>query len=403
MLRPWLREPRLVPWIAAPVMALLAVNEALLDDGFRPYASRIFLVAALLAAGFLVAAHRPSVGAVVVAGFYPLGQALGVPGPGGAGLIAVLVAMAWAGYGDAPARSRWALAGVIVVFVGTDIAVQATLWDKIFFCVIFVPAWWLGTLVRREQVRSRQLAELAAALDAQREASAHAAVVEERARIAREVHDAVAHSVSVMTLQIGGLRRQLDAVLADRPTEREVMLGLERLGRQSVDELRTLVGILRDDTATEGRTSTAPEPSLARVADLVADVRAAGLPVELSVRRHDGAPDVLPPSVDVSAYRIVQEALTNVLRHAPGSTTRVDVEHGATAVTVLIEDDGAGAGTPPPAAEGTVSVMPRQRIGGNGLVGMRERVAVHGGTLEAGPSGSGFRVRASFPVTRRWS
>jgi signal transduction histidine kinase len=399
----WLREPRLVPWIAAPVMALLAANEALLDDGFRPYASRILLIAALLAAGFLVAAHRPSIGAVVVAGFYPLGQALGVPGPGGAGLIAVLVAMAWAGYGDPPARSRWALAGVIAVFVGTDVAVQATLWDKIFFCVIFVPAWWLGTLVRREQVRSRQLAELAAALDAQREATAHAAVVEERARIAREVHDAVAHSVSVMTLQIGGLRRQLDAVLADRPTEREVMLGLERLGRQSVDELRTLVGILRDDTATDGRTPTAPEPSLARVADLVADVRAAGLPVELSVRRHGDAPEVLPPSVDVSAYRIVQEALTNVLRHAPGSATRVDVEHGAGAVIVLIEDDGTGAGPPPSTADGTVTVLPRRRIGGNGLVGMRERVAVHGGTLEAGPSGTGFRVRASLPLTRRWS
>jgi signal transduction histidine kinase len=286
---------------------------------------------------------------------------------------------------------------VIAVFVGTDVAVRATLWDKIFFCVIFVPAWWLGTLVRREQVRSRQLAELAAALDAQREATAHAAVVEERARIAREVHDAVAHSVSVMTLQIGGLRRQLDAVLADRPTEREVMLGLERLGRQSVDELRTLVGILRDDTAPHGLTPTAPEPSLARVADLVADVRAAGLPVELAVR---GKASGLPPSVDVSAYRIVQEALSNVLRHAPGSATRVEVDHAPSAVTVVVEDDGAGSR---PAEDGATQGTPRQRIGGHGLVGMRERVAVHGGILEAGPAGPGFRVRASFPLTRRWS
>jgi signal transduction histidine kinase len=223
-------------------------------------------------------------------------------------------------------------------------------------------------------------------------------VVEERARIAREVHDAVAHSVSVMTLQIGGLRRQLDAALADRPAEREVMLGLERLGRQSVDELRTLVGILRDDSTPDGsRTPTAPEPSLARVADLVEDVRAAGLPVELAVR---GKAVELPPSVDVSAYRIVQEALTNVLRHAPGSSTRVEVEHGPSAVTVVVEDDGAGSR---PTEDGTVQGMPRQRIGGHGLVGMRERVAVHGGTLEAGPAGQGFRVRASFPLTRRWA
>jgi signal transduction histidine kinase len=381
-------------------MALLATNEALLDDGFRPYASRILVVAAVLGVGFLVAAVRPTLGAVVVATFYPVGQALGVPGPGGAGLIAVLVAMAWAGYADPPARSRWALLAGIAVFVGTDVAISATLWDKVFFCVIFVPAWWLGALVRREKVRSRELADLAAALDAQREATAHAAVVEERARIAREVHDAVAHSVSVMTLQIGGLRRQLDAVLADHPEEREVMLGLERLGRQSVDELRTLVGILRDDTAGAGGTASAPEPSLERVADLVADVRAAGLPVELAVRRGDGAPVVLPPSVEVSAYRIVQEALTNVLRHAPGSTTRVEVEHGPSAVTVVVEDDGAGSRG---GDDRTTPGAPGRRIGGHGLVGMRERVAVHGGTLEAGPAGSGFRVRASFPLTRRWA
>ena len=122
------------------VMTVLAVNEALLDDGFRPYAARIALVAALLGAGFVVAARWPTAGAVVVAGFYPLGQLLGVPGPGGAGLIAVLVAMAWAGYADPPARSRWALVGAILVFVGTDIAVRASLWDKIFFSVIFLPA-----------------------------------------------------------------------------------------------------------------------------------------------------------------------------------------------------------------------------------------------------------------------
>jgi signal transduction histidine kinase len=390
MLRPWLREPRLVPWIAAPVMALLAVNEALLDDGFRPYTGRILVVAVLLAAGFLVAAYRPSVGAVLVAGFYPLGQALGVPGPGGAGLISVLVATAWAGHADPARVSRWALAGTVAVFVATDVAVRATLWDKIFFSVIFVPAWWLGTLVRREQVRSRQLAELAAALDAQREAGAHAAVVEERGRIAREVHDAVAHSVSVMTLQVGGLRRQLDDVLADRPVEREVMLGVERLGRQSVDELRTLVGILRSD----GATPSSSEPSLTRVGDLVADVRAAGLPVQLTVQ---GTPGELPRSLDVSAYRVLQEALTNVLRHSPGSRTTVSVEHEPSAVTVRVEDDGSGS-RPDDDSRGA-----RRRIGGHGLVGMRERVAVHGGSLEAGPAGEGFRVVARFPLSRRWA
>ena len=194
-----------------------------------------------------------------------------------------------------------------------------------------------------------------------------------------------------MTLQIGGLRRQLDAVLADRAAEREVMLGLERLGRQSVDELRTLVGILRENGEP---VPGGPEPSLARVGDLVADVRSAGLPVELTVR---GTPGDVPPSLEVSAYRIVQEALTNVLRHAPGSRTTVALEHGPAAITVRVEDDGSGnrAG-----AGGDAAHPP---IGGHGLVGMRERVAVHGGHLEAGPAGRGFRVVARFPLARRWA
>jgi signal transduction histidine kinase len=241
--------------------------------------------------------------------------------------------------------------------------------------------------VRRERLRSAQLVELTAVLDAQREATAHAAVVEERTRIAREVHDAVAHSVSVMTLQVGGLRRQLEDVLADRPTEREVMLGIERLGRQSVEELRSLVGILRESGTGE---PAAVVPSLARAEELVADVRAAGLPVTLEVH---GEKVELPRALDVTAYRILQEALTNVLRHSPDAPTTVVVRHAGDAVDLTVEN----ARVRVPVAVGAPGV------GGHGLVGMRERAAMFGGALEAGPrEDGGYRVHARLPLTGRW-
>ena len=225
---------------------------------------------------------------MAVACFYPFSTLLGAPGPGGTGLISVLVAVAWAGYADVRSRSRAAVVACVAVFLATDAVQHGVTWDTIFFPAIFVPAWWTGTLVRREQQRSRQLAAMAAEIDAQREASAHAAVVEERARIAREVHDSVAHSVSVMTLQIGGLRRQLADVLEGRPAEREVMLGLERLGRQSVEELRATVGILREEGGEAP--ATAPPPSSARTSSWRTCGRRASKSASTSSARSTGCP-----------------------------------------------------------------------------------------------------------------
>ena len=408
-----LRDPHLVPWAAAVAMGLLGVNEAWFDPEFHPHFRALALTAGLITAGFVVGARWPSVGAVVVACFYPFATLLGAPGPGGTGLIATLVAVAWAGYAGAPARSRAAVAACIAVFVVTDVAQHGFSWDSIFFPAIFVPAWWTGTLVRREQQRSRQLAAMAAEIDAQREATAHAAVVEERARIAREVHDSVAHSVSVMTLQIGGLRRQLDDVLVDRPAEREVMLGLERLGRQSVEELRATVGILRG--AEGGHAPVAPA-SLTRAPELVADVRAAGLDVDLEVSGDLGD---LPRALDVAAYRVLQEALTNVLRHAPQASASVRIVRNDKDIRVVVSDDGHGAALPvavshdgaggaagaglSPGVDGTPGIDGTP-VGGNGLVGLRERTTMFGGSLEAGPRpGGGFTVDARFPLDRRWS
>lgn len=392
------RDARAVPWAAAVLMGLLGLVEAWADPGFRPHFAALAVTSGWVAVAFVAAVRWPCVAAVTVAGFYPLSQLLGAPGPGGAGLIAVLVAVAWAGYAAPRRRSLVAVALCIISFWVTDGASHGLSWDTLFFPAIFVPAWWTGTLVQREQRRSRQVIALAAELDAQREAAAQTAVVEERARIAREVHDAVAHSVSVMTLQIGGLRRQLDEVLADRPAEREVMLGLERLGRQSVEDLRATVGILREVGATA--TATAP-PSLARIQELAADVRAAGLSLELEVSGDLGE---LPRALDVAAYRVAQEALTNVLRHAPSAHTIMRVAHDGKAVRLTVTNDGRGGPSTGRAPGLPAPLNGERRLGGHGLVGMRERTAMFGGTLAAGPRhGGGYEVDATFPVPRGWS
>lgn len=390
------RDPRLVPLVAAPVMGLLTVGEGVLDASFRPMLARLVVVALVTTVSLLVAVRRPSLGAVGVVLSFVTAVVVDAPVVGGATLVAVLLALAWAGYAD---DRRWSLAALVtavVVFVGGNLAVGGSVWDALFLPSIFVPAWWLGVLLQRAQTRARQLADLAAALDAERERSAQAAVVAERTRIAREVHDAVAHAVSVMTLQIGGLRRQLDDVLQTRPAERDVMLGLERLGRQSVDDLRALVGILREG-ADDG--PPAPTPSLTRLDELLAHVRAAGLDV---TTRSEGDPVELPTGLDVSAYRVLQEALTNVLRHAPGSRCEVVLTWGTDAVRLRVADDGSGAGAAAPAdVPGATAERP---VGGHGLVGMRERVSAYGGTLRTGPGpDGGFVVDASFPLPRRWS
>ena len=383
------RDPRLFPLLAAPLMGLLAVAEGRLDETFRPDLGPVTLVAVWITTSFLLAIRFPVAGCVLMAGFYPVGVLVGAPGPGGAGLISVLLAVGWAGYRAPARRSLLGTSLAVLLFIATDATQHGLSWDTIFFPAAFYPGRWAGGLVQREQTRTAQLVELTAVLDAQREATAHAAVVEERTRIAREVHDAVAHSVSVMTLQVGGLRRQLAEVLDERPEERDVMLGIERLGRESVEELRSLVGILR---ASGNDESAAVVPSLRRVPQLVADVRSAGLPVEL---RTNGTVAELPRALDVSAYRIIQEALTNVLRHAPGANTRVTLRYAPDAVELGVDND--------PPRDYAIGTSGAGGVGGHGLVGMRERAAMFGGTLSAAPStDGGFTVRVRLPLTGRW-
>jgi signal transduction histidine kinase len=208
----------------------------------------------------------------------------------------------------------------------------------------------------------------------ERDLAAREAVVEERARIARELHDAIAHNVSMMVVQAGAERR----TLAEASPTREVLETVEHIGRAALTEMRRLVGMLR----SEGDDPLAPQPGLRDLPMLVTQVREAGLPVDLEV---EGDPRELPVGLELSAYRIVQEALTNALKHAGDAHATVRVAYGADSLELEIVDDGHGA----PAADS----------GGHGLVGMRERVALYGGRFEAARRASGgFAVRVLLPI-----
>jgi signal transduction histidine kinase len=221
-------------------------------------------------------------------------------------------------------------------------------------------------------------------LEAQQQTATRIAVEDERARIARELHDVVTHNVSVMVIQAGAARKVMDVAPGQA---REALLAVEAGGRAALAELRHVMDLLTvtgEDPA--GEDGLAPQPGLAQLPALVSRVRGTGVPVELTV---SGPPAAIPASVDLAAYRVVQEGLTNAVRHAAGARVGITVEHAPGAVRIEVTDSG---GTPAP------GVGPGN---GRGLIGLRERLAVLGGTLEAGARlTGGFRVRAVLPVDR---
>jgi signal transduction histidine kinase len=242
--------------------------------------------------------------------------------------------------------------------------------------LLMVAAWWLGDGTRRRLEAVAAAQQRAAELERAREELARRAVTEERLRIARELHDVVAHSMSIIAVQSGVGAHVLDS----QPEEaRKALAAVEATSRQALVEMRRLLGVLRQEA--EPRGSLAPAPGLAELEALAAEVARAGVRVEVRI---EGTPAELPAGLDLTAYRIVQEALTNVVRHAGPSTARVAVRYGPGQVAVEVVDDGKG-GDP--------------GEGGHGISGMRERAALYGGTLEAGPlPGGGFRVAATLPL-----
>jgi signal transduction histidine kinase len=278
------------------------------------------------------------------------------------------------------ARLRTAVAGAAVILLAvalimTRLPAVGTVANIPFALVPLTTAFVAGRVLRRRQDSHRQAPDRARQLESERDATVRAAMTAERTRIARELHDIVAHCVSVMVIQAGAAEDLLDR---EPELARAPLRSVQETGRQAVGELGRLLGLLRDSQA---HIALAPQPGAAQLGDLVEQMKEAGLPVGLDT---EGLPRSLPPGVELTIYRIVQEALTNTLKHAGPVATRVCLSYGDHGVELSVIDDGRVAPTPGM---------------GHGLIGMRERVALYGGRLEAGtvPDG-GFAVWVTLPA-----
>ncbi|MEV5986204.1 sensor histidine kinase [Streptomyces sp. NPDC052051] len=250
-------------------------------------------------------------------------------------------------------------------------------WPSVLGQAVVYPAvlWRFGQLACRSAELTRQLRQ-------EQAERARREVAEERGRIARELHDVVAHHMSVISVQTGLARFVFDS---DRPTARTALDIIDASGKEALDELRRMLRVLR---ASEDGAPVGPMPGLARIEEMADRVRAGGVPVALTV---EGTPRPLAPGVDLCAYRVVQEALTNVLKHAPGAHADVRLRYEPHQVTVSVTDDGEGVN------------LDRVRTGGgHGLIGMRERAKLYGGQISTGPRDQGgFAVRLTLPTSAR--
>ena len=315
--------------------------------------------------------------------------ALGLTGTPPQDLASTAVVVAFVAFaigGHLRRRRAWAgLGGVLALILAvTPLGEDQTVSDVIFPLVLFSGCWALGRIVRSRARLTTELTARTEQLERERVERERDAVARERVRIARELHDVVAHSVSVMVVQAGAAR----SVLARDPDASVTALGaVEATGREALSEMRRLLGILRPDGEDVDHS---PQPSLDRLGALIARSRDAGLDVQLSVEGETGP---LAPGVDLTAFRLVQEGLTNALKYGGRGRARVVLRWSAEVLEVEVANRVDGAGH---SVHGLVG-------GGQGLVGMRERVALCGGELRAGPIGRGFVVRARLPRERGFS
>jgi len=378
---PFTRWPRASDAVLAVAMFLLTVFVAdgpgdtviIRSLGDIPIAALLAFAAASAALYWRRRAPLVVLGVVVIAWAVTLGS--GYSDLGGVAIIALYSA------GRHATDDRWGRAGVAaaIAVVIVDGLTDPVPWGEVVFggIVLFV-AWYIGRRLRLWRERGAQLLR-------EQAAEARRIVTEERTRIARELHDVVAHRVSLMTVQAGAAK----AVAAEDPKGAiQAMGAVEEAGRQALDELRHLLGVLRPEGDLDG---LGPQPGLGDLPRLVAQTREAGLDVSVAMGE---VPADLPARVDMSAYRIVQEALTNVLKHAgPGARTKVRVGADGTGIVIEVLDDGHSA-TVMPGSGGA-----QGGAGGHGIVGMRERALLLGGTLDVGPRpGGGFRVVANLPT-----
>jgi signal transduction histidine kinase len=388
------RLPRLDPLLADGLVALVAAGLAVAQLQAYPSPSGrspLNVAFVLLQTLPLVVRRRlPFTVFAVGAGSLAVQGTVGLFSPTFAFLAVNVALYSLAVYGD----RRLAIVGVVAWtclltlhlarFLATTwprVAV-ADLYDVFNDYVLLAAAWTLGQGVRQRRAHAAELEERAARLEREREEKARQAATQERLRIARELHDVVAHSLSVIGVQAGAARLVLDAD-PDPTRAREAVASIEATANHAMAEMRRALGILRD-TERSGA-ALAPLPGLRQLPALLDQLRTAGLPVELTV---EGSPRPLATSIDLSLYRIAQEALTNALKHARATRAEVTVCYAAHDVTVEVTDDGQG---PPPGSGPSA---------GAGTVGMRERVALFGGELRVGPRPQGgYAVRASLPTT----
>jgi signal transduction histidine kinase len=343
-------------WIAIPTVALLVLPLfARRRFPFAAPAAYWLLAAAISFGDGLLLAFIGSLGVVGLASAFLLGN-LRNPLKAGAGLIIVLVGI------------------VIVVY---NIPGPLPVGDFVFIPLRFVVAWIAGYALRERAEQAEAAEERASRAEREREAAARVAVAEERARIARELHDIVAHAVSVMVLQVGAVRHKLPTALDE---DRDALRGVERAGRMALAEMRRLLAAMRPDG---DEAEFLPQPGLDGLDSLLAEVGRAGLPVELHV---DGEQVPLPRGIDLSAYRIVQEGLTNALKHAHASSADVTVRYRPDELELEVRDNGMGTAT----SDGL----------GHGLVGIRERVKIYGGEMTAGTAiAGGFVLSTRLPLS----
>ena len=367
--------------VAVPVvLAVLSVTQLVADP--PPGNPALLTVTALASVLPLAARRRAPLAVTAVVAAAVLGQTLVTGGepPTFASFLAVMVCVYTLAREARPAVAAAGIALIAAVVTTTALLQARTApihaFDAVYPLVYFGIAGGLGAFVRQRALRLSAVEDRAAALEGELEREAELAAAEERARIARELHDVVAHGLSLMVVQAEAAEEML---LRSPETAAQPLHRVQETGRQSLAEMRRLLGVLRTTDAEPP--STLPQPSLRRLPELVREAADAGLTVDVAV---EGDPVELPPGLGLAAFRIVQEALTNVRRHARATRACVRLSYSPAQVRIEVTDDGQG------------------RTGahaGHGLVGMRERAALYGGSLDVGPAaGGGFRVVAVLPL-----
>jgi signal transduction histidine kinase len=383
----WLRRhPVLVDSVLALTVGSLGLS-VLGDAGSHrvPRLVNLLFVAAMVAP--ISVRRKHPVGAFVAVIIVGAIEVLVLPRPVGSDVAVLVVLYTLAAYRP----RRVAAPGLLVCLAGAVVAI--VVWAPprakhdlytvgvmfAVFCLPALTAWLLGDMMRWRRGFYAALEERAARLERERDAQAQIAAAAERARIARELHDVVAHNVSVMVVQADGASYALDA---DPERARQALGAIAATGRQALAEMRSLLGVLR--SAGDITAELAPQPGIEQLTGLLEQARASGLPVSFTV---EGVPRPLPPSAALTAYRVVQESLTNARKHGgPTVTATVTLRFCEDGVAVTVTDDGKGIAGP---ADGQ----------GHGLIGMRERVELFGGTVSTGPRpGGGYRVAATLPV-----